>query len=62
MRVAPTAESRSVDDQAAWLDSSTLGYALRRNDGTPDLWAVRADGSGAPTLLLANASSPAALG
>jgi WD40-like Beta Propeller Repeat. len=62
MRVTPTAETRSVDDQAAWLDNSTLSYALRRNDGTPDLWTVRADGSGAPTLLLANASSPAALG
>lgn len=62
MRVTPTAETRSVDDQAAWLDNSTLGYALRRNDGTPDLWTVRADGSGVPTLQLTNASSPAALG
>jgi WD40-like Beta Propeller Repeat len=62
MRVTPTAETRSVDDQAAWLDNSTLGYALRHDDGTPDLWTVRADGSGTPTLLLADASSPAALG
>jgi hypothetical protein len=62
MRVTPTAETRSVDDQAAWLNDSTLGYALRHDDGTPDLWTVRADGSGTPTVLLANASSPAALG
>jgi WD40-like Beta Propeller Repeat len=61
MRVTPTAETRSVDDQPAWLDNSTLGYATRHSDGTPDLWTVRADGSGTPTLLLANASSPAAL-
>lgn len=62
MRVTPTAETRGVDDQAAWLDSSTLGYALRHDDGTPDLWTVHADGSGTPTLLLTNASSPTALG
>jgi hypothetical protein len=61
MRVTPTAETRSVDDQAAWLDNSTLGYATRRSDGIPDLWTVPADGSGTPTLSLANASSPAAL-
>lgn len=61
MRVTPTAETASVDDQAAWLDNATLGYALRRA-GTPDLWTVPADGSGAPTMLLAGASSPAALG
>lgn len=62
MRVTPTSETGSVDDQAAWLDNSTLGYALRRSDGTPDLWTVPADGSGTPTLLLADASSPTALG
>jgi hypothetical protein len=62
MRVTATAETRSVDDQAAWLDNATLAYALRHNDGTPDVWSVRADGSGAPTLLLENASSPAPLG
>ena len=62
MHVTPTAETRSVDDQAAWLDNSTPGYALRRSDGTPDLWTVPADGTGTPTLLLADASSPTALG
>ncbi len=62
MRATPTAEVRSVDDQADWLDESTLGYTLRGEDGTPDVWAVPADGSGEATLLLADASSPASLG
>ena len=62
MKVTHTAETRSVDDQAAWLDDDTLGYALRRSDGTPDLWTVPADGSGAPSLRMADAGSPAALG
>jgi hypothetical protein len=62
MSVTPTAETRRVDDQAAWLDNSTLAYALLHDDGTPDVWSVPADGSGEATLLLANASSPAALG
>ena len=62
MKVTHTAETNSVDDQAAWLDDNTLGYALRRSDGIPDLWTVPADGSGQPTLRLKDASSPAPLG
>ncbi|WP_367325808.1 hypothetical protein [Streptomyces sp. HUAS ZL42] len=61
-RITQTAETRSVDDQAAWLDNSTLAYAQQHDDGTKDLWAVPADGSGKPKLLLQNAHSPAALG
>ncbi|MGK4579975.1 hypothetical protein [Kitasatospora sp. HPMI-4] len=56
------AETRSVDDQAAWLDDSTLAYAIPASGGTgSDLWTVPADGSGSPTLLLRGGFSPALL-
>ncbi|MFE2175697.1 hypothetical protein [Kitasatospora sp. NPDC059462] len=59
LREHPTAESHSVDDQAAWLDDSTLGYALPARQGKgSDLWSVPADGSGEPRLLVPGASSP----
>ncbi|MFH9749367.1 TolB family protein [Streptomyces anulatus] len=60
MRETPVAETRSVDDQAAWLDDSTLAYALPgRAKGTSDIWTVPADASAAePSLLLSDASSP----
>ncbi|MER7441905.1 TolB family protein [Micromonospora avicenniae] len=61
MRVTPTAETTSVDDQAAWLDAETLAYTLRQDDGRPDVWAVPADGTGAPRLLVPNAESPSPL-
>ena len=63
--VTPLAELRSVDDQAEWLDDSTILYALPDASApTPmvtDVWRVPADGSGAPDLLLEGASSPAVL-
>ena len=58
----PLAETRSVDDQPAWLDPGTIGYAIPRGAGDADVWAVPADGSGAPRLLIPHAESPAALG
>ncbi|MGW3805560.1 TolB family protein [Micromonospora sp. NPDC005113] len=58
MRVTATAETASVDDQAAWLDGVTLAYTLRQSDGRPDVWTVPADGSGGPTLMLPGAESP----
>lgn len=61
-KVTHTTETRSVDDQAAWLDDSTLAYAQVHGDGIKDVWTVPADGSGKPRLLLRNAHSPAALG
>ncbi|MGP3947515.1 TolB family protein [Streptomyces sp. 7N604] len=61
-RVTSTAETRSVDDQAAWLDNSTLAYVQQHDNGTKDLWTVPADGSGKPKLLLRDAHSPTALG
>lgn len=57
------AEARSVDDQVEWLDDATIVYALPnatvKAQRSTDVWAVPADGSGAPRLLLANAESPA---
>ncbi|MEV4655988.1 hypothetical protein [Micromonospora sp. NPDC049301] len=61
MRVTATAETASVDDQAAWLDAGTLAYTLRQSDGRPDVWAVPADGTGAPKLLVPGAESPSPL-
>ncbi|MDQ0988339.1 hypothetical protein [Streptomyces sp. V2I9] len=60
MRETPVAETRSVDDQAAWLDASTLAYALPgRAKGASDIWTVPAGPSAAgPRLLLSDASSP----
>jgi hypothetical protein len=49
-------ERRSIDDQAEWLDKRTVLYS----DGH-DIWSVRADGTGRPKRLLADADSPAAL-
>ncbi|MFD8612787.1 hypothetical protein [Streptomyces sp. NPDC059631] len=61
MRETPLAEARSVDDQAAWLDGHTVMYGLPRHGGGWDVWSVPADGSGAPRLLIRDASSPAVL-
>ena len=63
--ITPLAELRSVDDQAEWLDDSTILYALPDESApTPmvtDVWRVPADGGGAPEVLLEGASSPAVL-
>jgi hypothetical protein len=55
------AETRSVDDQVEWLDDSTVLYSLPRDgsEGQSDVWRVPADGTGAPTVFLPDASSPA---
>jgi hypothetical protein len=59
--VTPLAETRSVDDQPAWLDAQTVAYAIPRDGGHSDVWAVPADGSGSARLLIPEAESPAAL-
>ncbi|BCJ74924.1 TolB-like translocation protein; signal peptide [Catellatospora sp. IY07-71] len=61
LAVTHLAETRNVDDQAAWLDDHTVAYTLRAADGEPAIWTVPADGTGAPTLLLNGAESPAPL-
>jgi hypothetical protein len=56
------AETRSVDDQVEWLDNSRLLYGLSRpgSEATiSDVWAVPADGTGAPGVFIPEASSPA---
>jgi hypothetical protein len=65
MRETALAETHSVDDQAEWLDDQTVIYGLPRDsDGiaSSDIWAVPADGTGAPRLLVADAWSPAVVG
>jgi len=52
----PLAETRSVDDQAEWLDNDTVLYAVGS-----DIYSVPADGGGSPHLFAANADSPAVL-
>ncbi|WNI14403.1 TolB-like translocation protein [Actinacidiphila sp. ITFR-21] len=63
LQQTPLAEHHSVDDQAAWIDDDTVAYALPKEGDTKstDLWSVPADGSGAPHLLIPDASSPAPL-
>lgn len=59
LRELPLSETRSVDDQAAWLDDHTLAYALPGRDGrASDVWTTPADGSGTPSLRVPDASSP----
>ena len=56
------AETRSVDDQVEWLDDSRVIYGLPRSvagTASSDLWAVPADGSGNPQLMVHDAWSPA---
>jgi hypothetical protein len=55
------AETRSVDDQAAWLDEHTVMYAIHRDPEHADVWSVPADGTGTPALLVPDAESPAPL-
>ncbi|OPC77092.1 hypothetical protein B4N89_41735 [Embleya scabrispora] len=59
--VTPLAETRSVDDQATWVDARTVAYALPRGRGHADVWHVPADGSGVPRLVIPDADSPVAL-
>ncbi|MET7280964.1 hypothetical protein ABZS29_22195 [Kribbella sp. NPDC005582] len=55
----PLAETRSVDDQAAWLDDSTVAYGLPHEHGKgADIWKVPADGHGTPDLVTRDAESP----
>ncbi|GII80761.1 TolB-like translocation protein; signal peptide [Sphaerisporangium rufum] len=56
-RETALAEPANVDDQAVWLDGRTVGYARLRGDSS-DVWAVPADGTGRPRLVLRDAYSP----
>lgn len=62
MRETPLAETRNVDDQAAWTDDGTVAYALPGADGRAgDVWTVPADGTGTPRLAVEGGSSPVAV-
>nr|WP_232836505.1 hypothetical protein [Lentzea terrae] len=50
----PLAETRGIDDQVVWLDNDTIAYGLP-GEG---IWAVQANGEGAPRQLVPRASSP----
>ena len=54
LRDHPLAETRSVDDQAEWLDDDQVLYGVE-----DAVWVVPADGSGSPRRLLPSADSPA---
>jgi hypothetical protein len=60
-QITPLAETRSVDDQATWLDDNTIAYGIQRSDGINDVWAVPADGTGKPWLLVPEANSPSVM-
>jgi hypothetical protein len=56
------AETRSIDDQAEWLDDSTVVYGVPREtagSASSDVWRVPADGTGEPQILVQDAWSPA---
>jgi hypothetical protein len=56
------AETHSVDDQVEWLDDDTVIYGLPRDDqasASSDVWAVPADGTGSPRIVVHDAWSPA---
>jgi WD40-like Beta Propeller Repeat len=56
------AETRSVDDQAEWLDDGHVLYSLPEGSqptAVTDTWVVPADGGGTPSLLARAAFSPA---
>jgi hypothetical protein len=55
----PLAETKSVDDQAEWLDNGHVLYAM--SDPTPwmSIMVVSADGSGETNVFAKGAKSPA---
>jgi hypothetical protein len=61
-RETKLAETRSIDDQAEWLDAKHVLYAVLGSRGDKylsDVYSVPADGTGRPKLLIPQASSPA---
>jgi hypothetical protein len=56
MRETPLAETRSVDDQAEWLDD---GHVVYGRAGA--VWSVPADGTGQPQRFVAEADSPSVM-
>jgi Tol biopolymer transport system component len=61
LKETPLAETRSIDDQAAWLDGDTVMYQVPNPEGY-DIWEVPADGTGTPKILIHDGDSPAVVG
>jgi hypothetical protein len=59
LQIIHLGEPRSVDDQAIWLDGATVAYGVQQPDGTNNVWAIPANGTGSPSLLIPGANSPA---
>lgn len=61
----PLAETRSVDDQVAWLDADTIIYSLPGDTPTTppttELWTVNITPQSIPQRYLSHAESPAVL-
>ena len=57
-------ETRSVDDQMAWLDDDTVLYGLPRTaePGVTDVWSLDTRADATPALLVEQAWSPAVVG
>jgi hypothetical protein len=68
----PLAETRDVDDQAYWLNNTTVAYGLEKGGGSTatgisvltaggsiptNMWEVPANGTGHPRLLMTGAWS-----
>ena len=63
LKETPLAETRSIDDQAAWLDDGTVMYQVPQTSGRGyDIWEVPADGTGTPRILIRDGLSPDAVG
>jgi hypothetical protein len=61
-RDRPLAETRSVDDQAEWLDDESIAYGLPRQSGTAggtDIWTLKVHSDAPPAMLIERAHSPA---
>jgi hypothetical protein len=54
----PLPETRSVDDQLAWLDGTHVMYGVPREGGRSDVWVSPLSG-GIPSVLVPDADSPA---
>ena len=55
----PIPGTSTVDDQAVWLDDGMIAYAKASEGGVPPtIYTSRADGTGEPTVLVTEASSP----
>lgn len=61
---ALAAETRNVDDQMEWLDDTRLLYGMPDDDkaatAATGIWAIPADGAGAPRIFVPLGYSPAA--